>query len=119
MKKKLNCKDVPQSLYAIINGELIEYKFHSEELMYDKLWYLIYDNTVDYEKYYLGHLDDDEIYVKDKMYYDDKQECIKDYLEILNEKRKGLSQELDTIKIYINKLNCEYNHYDILLNSLS
>lgn len=45
MKKKLNCKEVPDKLYAVIQGELIECFHHSWERRLDR-YYKEYENTL-------------------------------------------------------------------------
>lgn len=107
----------PYSLYNIQDGILNEFMFVYSN--FDKSEHFYTNLSTFYEIKSIKINEFNEYYCEDENFYINKKECIEDYLETIDDKRKRLSQELDTIKIYINKLNGEYNHYDILLNSLS
>jgi hypothetical protein len=119
MKKKLNCKEVPKTLYAIINSELVQYIYKGAEKMRPNFWYLKYESSHDYDIYYLVWLEEDDIYVKDKMFFDNKKECIEDYLDTLKDVRILLDNEKEEIKIKDNNLKRLESMFKKLLNSLS
>lgn len=119
MKKKLNCKEVPKTLYAIINSELVQYIYKGAEKMSDSLWYLKYESSHDYDIYYLVWLEEDDIYVKDKMFFDNKKECIEDYLEQLSKESKWKNEELLDILSQIDIIKDKLDKFTKLLNSLS
>lgn len=119
MKKKLNCKEVPKTLYAIINSELVQYIYKGAEKMRPNFWYVKYESSHDYDIYYLVWLEEDDIYVKDEMFFDNKKECIEDYLVYLNKEVDWKKEELkDTLSI-IEVLNERQDKFKKLLNSLS
>lgn len=120
MKKKLNCKNIPMELYSITKqGELVEYNYVLMDFI-NECTYCCYQNMSTLKCVCLLEINKSkEFFVDGLEFYDNKKECIEDYLEDMKDERIIIDNEKEELLLKDANLKRRESYFQNLLNSLS